>query len=409
MKVLIKLGWRNLWRNYRRTLIILAAISLGVWAMIFMTALMRGMVEQMVKTGTGTFLGHVQIHHTDYRNDPSIVNSIAPPSAELKHALDTARAWTIRVRVPAVLSSERESRGVTLMGINPEREAPLSFIAASIAAGRYLESPDDDGLIIGKKLAEVLDTELGKRVVLMSQDPDNNIVDRGFRIIGVYDTALSATEELYVFTGLDAARKFLAMEGLISEIEAVGEDFRKVDGLYQRIDNAAQESAAPDTLEVLPWYRLDAYLGSMLDVMDGFVLVWVVIIFVALSFGLINTLFMAVFERVREIGLMLALGMRPVDILLQIIVEALFLLALGLVIGTGAAWLMIKPLESGIDVSIVAEGMEMMGSAAVLYPVLEGKDIVMANSVVIVLGLLASLFPAWVASRYKPVDAMTKT
>src|SRR5690606_18853337 len=147
--------------------------------------------------------------------------SIAPPSAELKHALDTARAWTIRVRVPAVLSSERESRGVTLMGINPEREAPLSFIAASIAAGRYLESPDDDGLIIGKKLAEVLDTALGKRVVLMSQDPDNNIVDRGFRIIGVYDTALSATEELYVFTGLDAARKFLAMEGLISEIEAV--------------------------------------------------------------------------------------------------------------------------------------------------------------------------------------------
>lgn len=404
MKVLIKLGWRNLWRNYRRTIIILAAISLGVWAMIFMTALMRGMVDQMVKTGTETFVGHVQIHHADYRSDPSIVNSIAPPSEELKQALDTARAWTTRVRVPAVISSERESRGITLMGIDPEREAPLSFIASSIAAGNYLESPDDDGLIIGKKLAEELDTELGKRVVLMSQDPENNIVDRGFRITGIYDTALSATEELYVFIGVDAARKFLAMDGLISEIEAVGDDFRKIDDLYQSIN-----SAAPDTVEVLPWYRLDAYLGSMLNVMDGFVLVWMVIIFVALSFGLINTLFMAVFERVREIGLMLALGMRPVDILSQILIEALFLLALGLAIGTGAAWLMIKPLESGIDVSIVAEGMEMMGSAAVLYPTLESKDIVMANIVVIVLGLLASLFPAWVASRYKPVDAMTKT
>lgn len=404
MKVLITLGWRNLWRNHRRTIIILAAISLGVWAMIFMTALMRGMVDQMVKTGTETFVGHVQIHHADYRSDPSIVNSIAPPSGELKQALDTARAWTTRVRVPAVISSERESRGITLMGIDPEHEAPLSFIASSISAGNYLESPDDDGLIIGKKLAEELDTELGKRVVLMSQDPENNIVDRGFRITGIYDTALSATEELYVFTGLDAARKFLVMDGLLSEIEAVGVDFREVDGLYQRI-----KSAAPDTLEVLPWYQLDAYLGSMLDVMDGFVLVWMVIIFVALSFGLINTLFMAVFERVREIGLMLALGMRPVDILSQILIEALFLLALGLAIGTGAAWLMIKPLESGIDVSIVAEGMEMMGSASVLYPALEIKDIVMANIVVIVLGLLASLFPAWVASRYKPVDAMTKT
>ena len=409
MKVLIKLGWRNLWRNPRRTIIILAAISLGVWAMIFMTALMRGMVDQMVKTGTETFVGHVQVHHADYRSDPSIVNSIAPPSEELKQALNTARAWTTRVRVPAVISSERESRGITLMGINPAREAPMSFIASSIAAGRYLKSPDDDGLIIGKKLAEELDTELGKRVVLMSQDPDNNIVDRGFRITGVYDTALSATEELYVFTGMDAARKFLAMDSLISEIEVVGENFREVDGLYQRIDNAARETVAPDTLEVLPWYQLDAYLGSMLNVMDGFVLVWMVIIFVALSFGLVNTLFMAVFERVREIGLMLALGMRPVDILSQILIEALFLLALGLAIGTGAAWLMIKPLESGIDVSIVAEGMEMMGSAAVLYPSLENQDILMANIVVILLGLLASLFPAWVASRYKPVDAMTKT
>ena len=405
MKVLITLGWRNLWRNHRRTIIILAAISLGVWAMIFMTALMRGMVDQMVKTGTETFVGHLQIHHADYRSDPSIVNSIPPPVEELKRALDTAaRAWTTRVRVPAVISSERESRGITLMGIDPEREARLSFIASSIAAGRYLESPDDDGLIIGKKLAEELDTELGKRVVLMSQDPENNIVDRGFRIIGIYDTDLSATEELYVFTGLDAAQKFLVMDGLISEIEAVGEDFREIDDLYQSIDYGA-----PDTLEVLPWYQLDAYLGSMLNLMDGFVLIWMVIIFVALSFGLINTLFMAVFERVREIGLMLALGMRPVDILSQILIEALFLLAFGLAIGTGAAWLMIKPLESGIDVSIVAEGMEMMGSASVLYPALEIKDIVMANIVVIVLGLLASLFPAWVASRYKPVEAMTKT
>ncbi len=404
MKVVITLGWRNLWRNHRRTIIILAAISLGVWAMIFMTALMRGMVGQMVKTGTETFVGHVQVHHAQYRSDPSIANSMPPPGEQMMDGLDTAKAWTTRVRVPAMISSERESRGVTLMGIRPQREAPLSFIASGISAGRYLESPSDDGLIIGQQLARELDTELGKRVVLMSQDPQNNIVDRGFRIVGIYEASLNATEELYVFIGMEAARKFLDMGSMISEIEAIGDDYRNTDNLYRRI-----RAAAPDALEVLPWYELDAYLGIMLATMDGFVLVWMVVIFVALSFGLINTLFMAVFERVREIGLMLALGMRPRQILSQILVEALFLLALGLAIGTGAAWLAIKPLEDGIDVSAVAQGMEMMGASSVLYPSLQIKDIVMANLVVIVLGLLASLFPAWVASRYKPVDAMTKT
>ena len=133
-----------------------------------------------------------------------------------------------------------------------------------------------------------------------------------------------------------------------------------------------------------------------------------VLFFLALSFGLVNTLVMAVFERVREIGLMLALGMRPASILGQIVVEATLLLVVGLVLGNLLAWASVEPLKDGIDVSIVAKGMEMFGASSVLYPELQLDDVITANIVVLVLGFFASLSPAWRASRYEPIEAITK-
>jgi len=146
-----------------------------------------------------------------------------------------------------------------------------------------------------------------------------------------------------------------------------------------------------------------------LSVMDGFVLVWMVVVFIALSFGLVNTLVMAVFERTREIGLMLSLGLRPSSIMIQILIESIFLLLLGLLVGTFLAWISVKPLESGIDVSVVAEGMAMMGVGTTLYPSLTIKDILTANAIVVTLGLLASLLPAWRASKLRPIEAMNVT
>jgi ABC-type antimicrobial peptide transport system permease subunit len=146
----------------------------------------------------------------------------------------------------------------------------------------------------------------------------------------------------------------------------------------------------------------------MLKVMDGFVLVWIVVIFMALSFGLVNTLVMAVFERVREIGLMLALGMKPASILGQIIIESLLLLALGLAIGSVLAWVTVLPMRGGVDLSMVGEGMEMWGMSTTLTPELLLSDVVLANVVVLILGFLASLSPAWRAAHYEPIEAITK-
>jgi ABC-type lipoprotein release transport system permease subunit len=399
------LAWRNLWRNHRRTIVMVSAITIGVWAMIFMTALTRGMVNDMIRDGISALPGHVQVHHPDFRDDPSINNLIPASDSALTEIFSEADlvGWASRVKVPAVISSERESRGVTLLGVDPVLERSLDAIGSEIAEGRSLEDVNDGGVIIGRKLADKLDTELGKRVVLMSQDPDNDIADRGYRVVGLFEANLELHEELFVFAGKSTVQEMLGIEDRVSEVAVMAADFRYVEGVTERV-----AMLAGGEVEVLPWTELDSYLGSMLKVMDGFLLVWMIVIFLALSFGLVNTLVMAVFERVREIGLMLALGMRPANILGQIIVESALLLIIGLALGNLLAWASVVPLKDGIDISAVAEGMEMFGAASVLYPEQELKDTIMANVVVLVLGFLASLSPAWRASRYDPIEAITK-
>ena len=400
------LAWRNLWRNHRRTLIMLLAISVGVWAMIFMTALLRGMVDNMVRTGISILPGHVQIHAMEYRDDPSVTHSLPAASEALLKALEGEHvvAWTDRVKVPAMISSEQDNRGITLLGIDPGGEMALGFDTADVIEGRFLDGPDDRGIVIGRKLMQRLETRLGKRVVVMSQDPENAIADRGFRVVGVYEADLESREESFVYAGRDVIQAMLGMGSSISEIAILGHDYRRPEALASGIRNAV-----PTDHEVLSWLELDPYLGTMMRDMDGFVLVWMVVIFLALSFGLVNTLMMAIFERVREIGLMRALGMRPSAIVYQILVESLMLLTLGLLAGNVLAISTIIWLKDGIDVSAISEGMEMMGAASVMYPVMEWPDLVLANAVVIGLGIITSLLPAWRAAQYRPVEALSST
>ncbi|MEL7187463.1 MAG: FtsX-like permease family protein [Pseudomonadota bacterium] len=405
LRVLFMLAWRNLWRNHRRTLIMLGAITVGVWAMIFMTALTRGMVDQMISDGIETLPGHVQMHAPKFRDDPSISNriSMSDDALQAQYADAGFVAWASRVRVPAVITSERASRGLTLLGIDPLAEQGLTFIDESTIDGRFLESSEDNGIVIGKKLANTLETEIGKRIVIMSQDPNNEVADRGFRVVGLYTASTGSVEEAFAFVGKTTAQRMLGIAGETTEVVFLGDDYRNVEPVYEAVI-----AGADDTVLVQRWTDVDTYLGTMLAVMDGFVLVWVVIIFLALSFGLVNTLVMAVFERIREIGLMLALGMQPRAILGQIVIESMLLLSIGLAIGNLLAWLTVIPLDGGIDLSAVGEGMEMMGVSSTLYPRLYVSDMILATVVVLILGFLASLSPAWRASRYEPVEAITK-
>jgi ABC-type lipoprotein release transport system permease subunit len=403
--LILTLAWRNLWRHTRRTLMILFAFALGVWSMVVIAAITRGSMEQQLDKSILNLTGHVQVHAPGFRDDPVIQYRMAPPDVVLAAALDDTaiNAWSSRVRVPAVVASERESAGVTLVGIDPAREQGLSFIARAVSEGRNLESPDDQGLLLGRKLAERLETGLGRRVVLMSQDVNNQIGDRGFRVVGIFDTQPRQMEEAYVFIGRGTAQAMLKLDTAITEVAVMAENRDRLEPLLARL-----RAAAP-AFDIEPWTTIEPLLVLTQKITDVILIIWFSIVFAAMSFGLINTMLMAVFERTREFGLFQALGMPPRHILGQVLVESLILLVLALVLGNLAAWATIAALKDGIDLSAVAEGMEMIGVAPVIYPAWAASDLLAANLLVFVLGLAASLYPAWRASRYVPVEAITRT
>lgn len=401
--LLLTLAWRNLWRHTRRTLMILFAFALGVWSMVVIAAITRGSMEQQLDNSILNLTGHIQLHVAAFRDDPVIDHRFVPPAA-VAATLNSPEvvAWAQRVRAPGMIASERESAGVTLVGIEPQRESGLSFIATAVTEGRPLESPNDPGLLLGRKLAERLETGLGKRVVLMSQDIHNQVGDRGFRVVGIFDTQPRQMEEAYVFIGRATAQQMLKLDDAITEVAVMTPDRDRLDALL------AQLRAAAPALDVQPWTVLEPLLVLTQKVTDVILLIWYAIVFAAMSFGLVNTLLMAVFERTREFGLFQSLGMPPRHILGQVLVESLILLVLALVIGNLLAWATVYPMRGGIDLSAVAEGMELMGVAPVIYPAWSIGDLIVANLLVFVLGLAASLYPAWRASQHVPVEALAR-
>jgi ABC-type lipoprotein release transport system permease subunit len=209
-------------------------------------------------------------------------------------------------------------------------------------------------------------------------------------------------EEAYVFIGRATAQQMLKLDGHITEVAVMTADRDRLDAPLARL-----RAAAPG-LDVQPWTVLEPLLVLTRKITDVILIIWYAIVFAAMSFGLINTLLMAVFERTREFGLFQSLGMRPAHILGQVLVESLILLALALAAGNLLAAATVYALRDGIDLSAVAEGMELVGVAPVIYPAWSTGDMVAANLLVFVLGLAASLYPAWRAARHVPVEAITR-
>jgi ABC-type lipoprotein release transport system permease subunit len=214
---------------------------------------------------------------------------------------------------------------------------------------------------------------------------------------------MEATETGYVFIGRTPAQDMLKLGGRISELALVVDDRQVLGSTLQRLTNAAQG------LDIQPWTKLEPILVLTVKMYNAMMLIWFVVVFLAMSFGLINTLLMAVFERTREIGLFQALGMRPRFILGQVLLESLTLLMTGLVIGNLLAWATIAYLGDGLNLSAFAKGLEWAGLSSVIYPLVAVSDVITANLVVIVLGIIASLYPAWRAARYVPIEAITRT
>jgi ABC-type lipoprotein release transport system permease subunit len=321
----------------------------------------------------------------------------------MNKTLPPGSRWASRVRVSAIASNARHSAGITLVGIEPEKEAKISFIGdKAIVEGHYLKPDEDNGIVVGRALLDKFETQLGYKLVLMSQDTNKEIASRAFRIVGVFQGEMEATEKQFVFVNISSAREMLRLEQGISEISAI---LPQQADVKQIADNL--KSALPQTYEIHTWREILSAMTAYLEIFDGFMILWYVVVFIAMGFGIVNTMLMAVFERMREFGMLKALGMKPGRIIREVLTESFFLLVTGMAIGNILSFLSVFALSgSGINLSALAEGAEYAGISRIVYPVIQTRDLTLANLIVFILGLLISLYPAIKAAKFTPVEAM---
>ncbi|SCY83326.1 ABC transporter permease [Desulfoluna spongiiphila] len=404
-----ELAWRNIWRNPRRTLVITTAVVIGIWSIILLSALTRGMQREMLANGIKTLTGHIQIQNPRYIDDPVVdyVLDAQPFKAEtLFTDLPAGSHWTGRIRVGAVAANARHSGGVTLVGMDPMREPSVSFIGGAVTEGRPLTASDRNKVVVGRALLTTYEARIGHKLILMSQDATGEIASKAFRIVGIFDADMEATEKTYLFVPLEAAQQMLGLGDKLSEVSIL---LPAMEGERATAD-ILTAALGDETLTVTTWQERLPMLAAYLKLSDSFIYIWYGVVFIAMGFGIVNTTLMAVFERIREFGLVRALGMSPSGIVRGVILESLFLLLMGLAAGNllGIATVSLIAIH-GIDLSALAAGTEMWGMPRIIIPLLTPTDILTANGVIVTLGLAVSLYPATKAARITPVEALRYT
>jgi ABC-type lipoprotein release transport system permease subunit len=400
IKMLIQLSWRNIWRHRRRNMMLFAAILVAVSTIVLANALIRGWQVDMLEAVVGNLTGHVKVLNPDYRADPSIENGF-DLAEDWQPGLDRSQmvGWTARVSVPGVILSERDTRGVQLVGIDPGDERSISFLRKAGIEGEMLSGADDRRVLVGRALAEQINTKVGRRIVLMSQGGDGRNRESGFRVAGLYDAEGTGLEKMFVFTGRESLQSMLGT-GSVTELSV-----RLADN-EQRVAIRDQLQQKFTELEVKTWDQLEPQAATMFQFADMAIFIWFSIMMTALAFGLVNTLVTAVMERVRELGMLRALGMRPSVVIIQVVMECLLIVVVGVALGLLLGTFFIFLLREGIDLSQWAEGVEAFHVQTTLVPRLLVSDLVLVSLLSLFFGLAASIYPAWRAVQVKPLEAM---
>ena len=401
LKLLLQLSIRNIFRHKRRNGMLLAAIVVAVGAVVCASSLIRGLQHDMVDSAVANLTGHVKVLAPGYRDDPNIQKSFALAENWRPDVDEAALAgWAARVRVPAVIMSERGTRGMQFVGIDPAQEH-ISFIGEAAVEGERLADAADGRILVGRALAEQLETGVGRRLVIITQGADGLNRESGFRIAGLYDAEGTGLEKAFVFTGVDALQKMVGAD-VYTEISI---RLRQDPVLFQL---KASLMAFFTGLDVLNWQELEPQAAAMFVFADSAFFIWYFIMMGALVFGLVNTLVTSVMERVRELGMLRALGMRARGVVAQVVLESSVLMSIGVAVGIVVGWLTIQSLGDGLDLTRWAEGVEAFGMSGKLTPVPLAGDIVLIGGMSVFLGVVASLYPALRIVRIKPLDALRR-
>ncbi len=403
----LRLAWRNLFRNKRRTAIASLAIGIGLAALIFTDAFMAGMKDNMIHSATASFLGEGQVHAPGFRAsfDPALtVRDLAGVTQRLKTEPLISR-FAMRAAGSGMATSPAEARPVVVFGIKPEEERYLSQIEDTIRDGDYFQGDEGTDLVLGAKLAKNLRAALGDRIVItLSKAGSGEISQELFRITGIYEFGIPELDGGMVFIRLDKAREMLGIGGGVHEIALMFRNsqdaLRKDLPLWKDLTSAGNEA--------LSWAELLPQLKAVFDMTAVFLAVTGLILFGIVTFGIINTLFMSFYERMFEFGVLRAVGTRPSAVRKLIVFEAGGLAAISLVVGAVLGFaLTFLSMKTGIDY----RGIEFAGATVrdLIHPRLSPAQFVIYPAAVFLFTLLVSLYPAHAAGKLKPADAIRRS
>ena len=406
MIMLLKIAWRNVWRNRVRSLLVMGAVAVGTWSALFLVAFSWGMSAQRVSEAIENELGHFQVHQPLFKSEDLDINYLLPKGLLLAKKLqknELVKVAGARLIVPAMIASATSSIGVQVNGIVPVEESLLTHLDLKLKEGSYFGNKRRNPIIVSQKMAERLSVKVKSKVVISFQDKHNNILAGAFRIEGLYKSNNSMYDEANVFVRREDLQKILSDTLIVNEIAVKLNDQNDLDPFV-----IGYRNSHPDLL-IETWGELAPDLELFNTAFDQGMQIFVAIIMLALAFGILNTMLMVVLERLHEIGILMAIGMNKKRLFSVIMLETVLLTISGIPLGLFLGWSTIQYFgQTGIDLSVVGQGLESLGYGSIVYPEIAGHfylDIVLQ---VLAVAMLSALYPASKALKLQPTEAIGK-
>jgi ABC-type lipoprotein release transport system permease subunit len=400
------LAWRNMWRNWRRTAIALAAMVLGVILLLMMDGAIKGSDQAMFGNAVRLYGGNVMVHAPGFRDQETRLPllPLANPAAVVQaaRAQPQVLAATERINTSGLIISRDANASVEIVGIDPAGEAAVNLQAQNVGQGRFLQADDGDAIFIGKGLADLLHVAVGDRLTLVGRSMNDVMRQRTMNVVGIYNLGLADAEKGLVFLTLPEAQSLYNLSGQATEVsislQSVGQEGNVMKAL---------QTALPG-YEVDSWKTLKPEIAQAMATKFTFTSFFgLVVVFIA-CIGILNLMLMAVFERTREMGVLAALGLKARQVMGLFLLEGTLMGAVGALLGCVlGAGLILLVARQGIDVSATSgmgEATALLGSR--IYPVVTVGDFISRAITVTVIAALASLYPAWQASRKEPAQAL---
>ena len=403
--MILSIAWKNIWRSKVRSLVVIVATILGLLGGTFAAAFMFGMTDQRLNAAISKETSHIQVHDPRFPENDEIQFVIPGADSLLQEIrnIPGVAAAASRACIPGMISSANASSGIQIMGIDPEQESRVTTIHKTVcdSCGTYFREDRKNPVLISRKLADKLKVRLRSKIVIRFQDEEGNLVDAAFRVCGLYRTSNGMFDEREVFVRKDDLTSIFGKEAPVHEIAVLLSD---PDSLYE-VGSRIRE-LCPD-LEVQTWMEIQPELALLVTASDQMMYIFLGIILLALAFGIVNTMLMAVLERTKEIVMLMSIGMSKSRIFRMILLETVLLTLTGGIVGMAVSALLIAVFNRyGIDLSIVGEGMEALGYEAMVYPSITVAYFIILTIMILVTGIVSSVYPARKALSIEPAKAI---